>query len=148
MKKYLPRIVDSELEEIMLKAWINMSVNTRENRLLNELSFNEMLVLNMIQDKECSFKELVNELNILKSQLNRVIQNLVQKKLIIAYTPENDKRSLMIKKGDNTELYKQEHARMIEIMRKIRKQIGEEDTLKLIYLLNQVASLVKEENEK
>ena len=119
-----------------------MSVNTRENRLLNELSFNEMLVLNMIQNKECSFKELVNELNILKSQLNRVIQNLVQKKLIIAYTPENDKRSLMIKKGDNTELYKQEHARMIEIMRKIRKQIGEEDTLKLIYLLNQVASLV------
>ena len=138
----------AELEEIMLKAWINMSVNTRENRLLNELSFNEMLVLNMIQDKECSFKELVNELNILKSQLNRVIQNLVQKKLIIAYTPENDKRSLMIKKGDNTELYKQEHARMIEIMRKIRKQIGEEDTLKLIYLLNQVASLIKEENEK
>lgn len=138
----------AELEEIMLKAWINMSVNTRENRLLNELSFNEMLVLNMIQDKECSFKELVNELNILKSQLNRVIQNLVQKKLIIAYTPENDKRSLMIKKGDNTELYKQEHARMIEIMKKIRKQIGEEDTLKLIYLLNQVASLVKEENEK
>ncbi|MDD6250620.1 MAG: helix-turn-helix domain-containing protein [Bacillales bacterium] len=138
----------AELEEIMLKAWINMSVNTRENRLLNELSFNEMLVLNMIQDKECSFKELVNELSILKSQLNRVIQNLVQKKLIIAYTPENDKRSLMIKKGDNTELYKQEHARMIEIMRKIRKQIGEEDTLKLIYLLNQVASLVKEENEK
>ena len=138
----------AELEEIMLKAWINMSVNTRENRLLNELSFNEMLVLNMIQDKECSFKELVNELNILKSQLNRVIQNLVQKKLIIAYTPENDKRSLMIKKGDNTELYKQEHERMIEIMRKIRKQIGEEDTLKLIYLLNQVASLVKEENEK
>ena len=138
----------AELEEIMLKAWINMSVNTRENRLLNELSFNEMLVLNMIQGKECSFKELVNELNILKSQLNRVIQNLVQKKLIIAYTPENDKRSLMIKKGDNTELYKQEHARMIEIMRKIRKQIGEEDTLKLIYLLNQVASLVKEENEK
>lgn len=138
----------AELEEIMLKAWINMSVNTRENRLLNELSFNEMLVLNMIQEKECSFKELVNELNILKSQLNRVIQNLVQKKLIIAYTPENDKRSLMIKKGDNTELYKQEHARMIEIMRKIRKQIGEEDTLKLIYLLNQVASLVKEENEK
>ena len=138
----------AELEEIMLKAWINMSVNTRENRLLNELSFNEMLVLNMIQDKECSFKELVNELNILKSQLNRVIQNLVQKKLIIAYTPENDKRSLMVKKGDNMELYKQEHARMIEIMRKIRKQIGEEDTLKLIYLLNQVASLVKEENEK
>ena len=138
----------AELEEIMLKAWINMSVNTRENRLLNELSFNEMLVLNMIQDKECSFKELVNELNILKSQLNRVIQNLLQKKLIIAYTPENDKRSLMIKKGDNTELYKQEHARMIEIMRKIRKQIGEEDTLKLIYLLNQVASLVKEENGK
>ena len=138
----------ADIEEIMLKAWINMSVNTRENRLLNELSFNEMLVLNMIQDKECSFKELVNELNILKSQLNRVIQNLVQKKLIIAYTPENDKRSLMIKKGDNTELYKQEHACMIEIMRKIRKQIGEEDTLKLIYLLNQVASLVKEENEK
>ena len=138
----------TDLEEIMLKAWINMSVNTRENRLLNELSFNEMLVLNMIQNKECSFKELVNELNILKSQLNRVIQNLVQKKLIIAYTPENDKRSLMIKKGDNTELYKQEHARMIEIMRKIRKQIGEEDTLKLIYLLNQVALLVKEENEK
>lgn len=138
----------ADIEEIMLKAWINMSVNTRENRLLNELSFNEMLVLNMIQDKECSFKELVNELNILKSQLNRVIQNLVQKKLIIAYTPENDKRSLMIKKGDNTELYKQEHERMIEIMRKIRKQIGEEDTLKLIYLLNQVASLVKEENEK
>ncbi|MGN1295001.1 MAG: MarR family transcriptional regulator [Bacilli bacterium] len=135
-----------EIEEAMLKAWINMSVNTRENRLLKELSFNEMLVLNMIKDKELSFKDLVNELNILKSQLNRVIQNLVKKNLIITYTPENDKRCLMIKKGDNMELYEQEHARMILLMKKIRNQIGEENTLKLIDLLNQVALIVKEEN--
>lgn len=135
-----------ELEENMLKAWINMSVNTRENRMLKDLTFNEMLVLNMVHDKELSFKDLVNNLNILKSQLNRILQHLEEKKLIITYIPDNDKRSLMVKMGKNVELYNQEHERMILLMKKIRNKIGENSTLQLIDLLNQVALIMKEKN--
>lgn len=135
-----------ELEENMLKAWINMSVNTRENRMLKDLTFNEMLVLNMVHDKELSFKDLVNNLNILKSQLNRILQHLEEKKLIITYIPDNDKRSLMVKMGENEELYNQEHERMILLMKKIRNKIGENSTLQLIDLLNQVALIMKEKN--
>ena len=135
-----------ELEENMLKAWINMSVNTRENRILKDLTFNEMLVLNMVHDKELSFKELVNNLNIMKSQLNRILRRLEGKKLIITYIPDNDKRSLMVKMGENVELYNQEHERMILLMKKIRNKIGENSTLQLIDLLNQVALIMKEKN--
>ena len=57
------------LEEEMLRSYINMSANIKENRLLSDLSFNEIMVMNLIVEEEMSFKELQNRLNILKSQL-------------------------------------------------------------------------------
>lgn len=64
------------LEEEMLRSYINMSANIKENRLLSDLSFNEIMVMNLIVEEEMSFKELQNRLNILKSQLNRIINDL------------------------------------------------------------------------
>ena len=63
------------LEEEMLRSYINMSANIKENRLLSDLSFNEIMVMNLIVEEEMSFKELQNRLNILKSQLNRIIND-------------------------------------------------------------------------
>lgn len=93
------------LEEEMLRSYINMSANIKENRLLSDLSFNEIMVMNLIVEEEMSFKELQNRLNILKSQLNRIINDLKNKSLIETYIPLDDKRKLMIKKGSNIALY-------------------------------------------
>lgn len=131
------------LEEELLRAYINMSVNIKENRLLSDLSFNEIMVMNLIVEEERSFKELEERLNILKSQLNRIINDLKAKGLVETYIPLNDKRKLIIKKGNNIELYNTEHERMLRLMSLVKNKLGEADFKKLIDLLNETTNVIK-----
>ncbi len=131
------------LEEELLRAYINMSVNIKENRLLSDLSFNEIMVMNLIVEEERSFKELEERLNILKSQLNRIINDLKAKGLVETYIPLNDKRKLIIKKGNNIELYNTEHERMLKLMSLVKNKLGEADFKKLIELLNETTNVIK-----
>lgn len=131
------------LEEEMLRSYINMSANIKENRLLSDLSFNEIMVMNLIVEEEMSFKELQNRLNILKSQLNRIINDLKNKSLIETYIPLDDKRKLMIKKGSNIALYFKEHEKMLKLMSLVKKELGENYFKKLIELLNKTTSVIK-----
>lgn len=131
------------LEEELLRAYINMSVNIKENRLLSDLSFNEIMVMNLIVEEERSFKELEERLNILKSQLNRIINDLKAKGLVETYIPLNDKRKLIIKKGHNIELYNTEHERMLRLMSLVKNKLGEADFKKLIELLNETTNVIK-----
>jgi Sugar-specific transcriptional regulator TrmB. len=131
------------LEEELLRAYINMSVNIKENRLLSDLSFNEIMVMNLIVEEERSFKELEERLNILKSQLNRIINDLKAKGLVETYIPLNDKRKLIIKKGNNIELYNTEHERMLRLMSLVKNKLGEADFKKLIELLNETTNVIK-----
>ena len=131
------------LEEEMLRSYINMSANIKENRLLSDLSFNEIMVMNLIVEEEMSFKELQNRLNILKSQLNRIINDLKNKSLIETYIPLDDKRKLMIIKGSNIALYFKEHEKMLKLMSLVKKELGENDFKKLIELLNKTTSVIK-----
>ena len=131
------------LEEEMLRSYINMSANIKENRLLSDLSFNEIMVMNLIVEEEMSFKELQNRLNILKSQLNRIINDLKNKSLIETYIPLDDKRKLMIKNGSNLALYFKEHEKMLKLMSLVKKELGENDFKKLIELLNKTTSVIK-----
>jgi hypothetical protein len=120
-----------------------MSVNIKENRLLSDLSFNEIMVMNLIVEEERSFKELEERLNILKSQLNRIINDLKAKGLVETYIPLNDKRKLIIKKGNNIELYNTEHERMLKLMSLVKNKLGEVDFKKLIELLNETTNVIK-----
>ena len=43
------------IEEEMLRSYINMSSIIKENRLLNDLSFNEIMVMNLIVEEEMPF---------------------------------------------------------------------------------------------
>lgn len=131
------------LEEDMLRSYINMSANIKENRLLSGLSFNEIMVMNLIVEEEMSFKEIQERLNILKSQLNRIINDLKTKGLIETYVPLDDKRKLMIKKGNNIALYFKEHEKMLDLMSLVKKELGEEDFKKLIELLDRTTSIIK-----
>ena len=131
------------LEEELLRAYINMSVNIKENRLLSDLSFNEIMVMNLIVEEERSFKELEERLNILKSQLNRIINDLKAKGLVETYIPLDDKRKLIIKKGNNIELYNTEHERMLRLMSLVKNKLGEADFNKLIELLNETTNVIK-----
>ena len=101
------------------------------------------MVMNLIVEEEMSFKELQNRLNILKSQLNRIINDLKNKSLIETYIPLDDKRKLMIKKGSNIALYFKEHAKLLKLMSLVKKELGENDFKKLIELLNKTTSVIK-----
>ena len=130
------------IEEEMLWSYINMSSIIKENRLLNDLSFNEIMVMNLIVEEEMPFKVLQKRLNILKSQLNRIINDLKTKGLIETYIPLDDKRMLMIKKS-NIALYFKEHEKMLKLMSLVKNELGENDFKKLIEVLNRATMVIK-----
>lgn len=89
------------------------------------------------------FKVLQKRLNILKSQLNRIINDLKTKGLIETYIPLDDKRMLMIKKSNNIALYFKEHEKMLKLMSLVKNELGENDFKKLIELLNRATMVIK-----
>ena len=58
------------IEEEMLRSYINMSSIIKENRLLNDLSFNEIMVMNLIVEEEMPKEEMEKGTLTIKRQIN------------------------------------------------------------------------------
>lgn len=105
----------------------------RENRFLDEISFNEIIVLNHIINTENSGEnfvtttELSKKMNLLKSQINAILLKLEKSGLITKVQNAIDKRVVEIKITEKgRQIYEREHKRSLQIAYKIIKLIGED----------------------
>ncbi len=73
--------------EQLLQAWLDMSLCVRSNRVLEELSFNEISVCNIILRGENdntvpTATELCEKTKLLKSQMNKILDGMEKKGII------------------------------------------------------------------
>lgn len=111
----------------------------RENRILSELSFNEIIVINFIINSEINGEkfvtttELAKKMNLLKSQINAILIKLEKKELITKVQNIIDKRVIEIRITDKgREVYEREHAKSLKIANNIIELIGEDGAENLI----------------
>ena len=105
------------VSEDFLDSWINLSTILRNKRYMVNLSFNEGVLCHILykeltdrnNKRGLSVKEICNRTSLLKSQINKIINGLVDKGLVKRTKSKEDKRVIYISLNeDKIDIYKEE----------------------------------------
>lgn len=137
------------LQEQLLFAWMRMSTLIRGNRILSELSFNEIMICGLLmrqQDNESApltATDLCAQTSLLKSQVNHILTSLENRALIRRVRATHDKRIVYVYLMEaGRALYVAEHARVMEILKQIYHELGREKTRELTQLISKATTIV------
>lgn len=138
--------------EALLSAWLKLSTSVINSRLVSELSFNESLVCNILYrnmienpEKKMTATELCHVTKILKSQMNRILNDLEKKVIIIRERSSADKRQVFVKMDiTNADVYRKQHEKILKLVDEVISHLGEEKATETINILTQVSEVTDE----
>lgn len=133
--------------ESLLNAWLRLSTSVINPRLVSEMSYNESLVCNILYtnyrknpEKKMTATDLCNQTKMLKSQMNRTLNLLEKKHVIVKERSQEDKRQVWISFDlENAHLYQTQHDRILKLVDAIIEQVGEDKATASIQLINALA---------
>ena len=77
------------MNEELLEAWLRLSTILCNDRIVSEMPYNEALICNILyrqemqkEDKKLTATDLCKQTKMLKSQMNRTLQCMEEKKII------------------------------------------------------------------
>ncbi len=138
----------SNLNERLLRAWLNMSTSVVNDRLVTELSFNEALICNILfreqlidGDRRITATDLCEKTKMLKSQMNRTLNQLEARGIIQRERSTEDKRQIFVTMNpERAGLYYQLHTRILGIVDNIITQVGTEKAEIATSVFNEMAA--------
>lgn len=138
---------DLKLQEDLLYAWMEMSVFIRGNRILTDLSFNEVMICGMLYRQKnntpLTATELGERTNLLKSQINHILTDMEKRGLVQRTRSTADKRVVYVQLSEEGHVrYLQEHAKVMEILKEVHQELGSEKALELTNMLKQATTIV------
>lgn len=139
--------LQSQNNEALLKAWLRLSTSIINSRIVSAMSYGESLVCNILYansktSKAMTATELCHDTKMLKSQMNRTLNQLEQKGMIIRERSSSDKRQVLITFNmDHAEQYEKQHKEILAIIDYIISKLGSEDTSKAITILSKIADI-------
>ena len=138
---------EHQLQEDLLYAWMEMSVFIRGNRILADLSFNEVMICGMLSrrqaDAPLTATELGERTNLLKSQINHILTAMEQRGLVERTRSTTDTRVVYVRLSEEgRRLYAREHDRVMEILKAVYGEFGSEKTRELTAMLKKATSIV------
>lgn len=141
-----------QLNEALLGAWLKLSTAINNSRLVSEMSYNESLICNILYRNstenpgtELTATDLCTETKILKSQMNRILTQLEEKKLITRERSEQDKRKVFVRlTSEQSNAYLKQHEQILKLLDDIIEKLGEEQTEDIIRALNGICNVANE----
>lgn len=133
--------------ESLLEAWINMEMSIRGNRVLQDMSFNEMIVCHFLLRRQragtrTTASDLCDQMHLLKSQMNALLTSLEHRGYVARVRSSNDKRKSYVELTEaGAAQYHAEHVKIIQIMHAIIEAIGEEESDNLTALLDTATAI-------
>ena len=142
-----------QLQENLLRAWMGMEVSIRGNRLLSDLSMNEMLICNTLYQRRSgepvTATELCGQTRLLKSQMNHVLNRMESQGLISRERSSDDKRVVYVSlQEEAVPRYLREHEHVLKIVGAVCGALGEEDSKTLATLMQKAAAVVSKIKEE
>ena len=128
----------------LLDAWMNMTANLKVNRLLQDMSLNEMFICSYIyRFNKASFKQLIEKTNLLKSQMNRQLNDLIEKGFVTKNTDDNDKRKIVLEMTEKgKEVYLKEHEKVVALISRVTNELGNKKTASLAKLMKEAVGVL------
>lgn len=135
------------LNEALLAAWVRLSTAVVNNRLVSDMPYNESLVChilyrNTLSDtkSDITATKLCEKTNILKSQMNRILNRLEEKNLIKRIRSPKDKRQVFITFNlEQADAFKKQHDKLITLLDAIIEDIGIEKAREAIDIFTTVS---------
>lgn len=136
-------------QEELLQAWIDMSLRIRGNRLVSGLSFNEIVICRILYERQLhtaepvTATELCKRMQLLKSQINKILTSMEQQELIERVRSSGDRRKIEIRlKPGAEQIYLQAHERIMVIMEEVCAHLGMQQSCQLTELLRQAVGAI------
>lgn len=144
----------SEMNELLLNAWLRLSTSINNARLVSEMTFNESLICNILYNHSKSddgsiitATDLCNMTNMLKSQMNRTLNQLEKKNMITRERSTMDKRQIIITMNlEQCHTYENQHQKILSILDEVIDRLGYEKTQETIDTLNQISDIANHLN--
>lgn len=136
-----------DLDEELITAWVQLTGILKNTHITKGLVYNESIVMlvayrQYLTDGEgiVSFKELVRETRMLKSLVNRTIDSLVEKNMLMRCEGK-DKRTTFVKLiPENLGTYLAVHQESLTLARNVRELIGDEDAEAFIRISQKITA--------
>lgn len=140
-----------QLNEVLLGAWLKISTVINNSRLVSEMPYNESLICNILYrnatehpERTLTATDLCTETKILKSQMNRILTQLEEKKLITRERATDDKRKVYVHlTKEQSNAYLKQHKQILKLLDGIIEQIGEEKTREVAQTLNSISNIAE-----
>ena len=141
-----------QTNERLLGAWLKISTVINNSRLVSEMSYNETLICNILYRNAMEHPEqlltatdLCTETKILKSQMNRILAQLEEKKLITRERSSEDKRKVFVRLNeDQSNTYIKQHSQILKLLDDIIERLGEEKAIEITEALNGISDVASE----
>lgn len=140
------------LNEKLLDAWIRVSLAVNNERIVSDMTYNESVICNILYRNEkinsgekITATDLCNRTKILKSQMNRTLNNLEEKQIITRERSETDKRQVYVRFNmDKADVYKKQHAKILKLVDTFIEKFGEEKASEIIEMFNAISNMADE----
>lgn len=145
--------ISDKMAEELLGAWMAMSIGIKGNRILKSLSFNEMVICRLLYQagrdgREITATDVCKETRLLKSQVNKVLNDMEKKELIYRHRDVEDKRRVFIRmKEESKGIYLNEHARVMDIIGQVCDRLTGQEVEILIEKMSKVVAVMDEISE-
>ena len=138
--------------EALLGAWLRLSTSINNSRLVTDMPYNESLICNVLYRNDLSrpstkltATELCAETKILKSQMNRILEQMEEKHLIFRERSPQDKRKVYIRLNHSPDsAYFKQHEKILAIMDFVIEKLGEGKSRIVVRTLNDISDVADE----
>ncbi len=136
--------------ELLLNTWLRLSTSIINSRLVSEMSYNESLICNLLYTKtkaglSVTATELCRLTKMLKSQMNRTLNLLEAKNLILRERSTEDKRQIMIRFNmQHADQYEKQHKEILKIVDYVMEKLGPHETTQAIALFSKISNIADE----
>lgn len=141
-----------QISEKVLRAWLRLSTTINNERIVSDMPFNEALVCNILYRNKKQIPEgnvtatnLCSETKMLKSQMNRTLNSLEKKGIIVRERSVVDKRQVFVKMNiERADTYINQHKKILELVDSFIKKFGEEKAIEIMNTFNLISDMVEE----
>lgn len=146
-------IVDSleNMEENLLDVWLDLTAILNNERMVSTMSFNEAFVCNLLYHAleegmdNLTATELCAKTRMLKSQMNRVLNELEEKGLIRRERSSRDRRKVYIQLNEEgASSFLEQHREIIAFVNRLITCMGEEKSIQLTQLLHEMITSIQQ----
>lgn len=135
-------------EECLLDAWVSLSGILKNSRITKGLLYNESIVMLMAyrkyqenENQKISVKEIVHKTKMQKSLVNRTINALIEKGMLVKCESTGDKRMQYVAcVKEKLEDFLKVHNTSLALVEDIISIIGEEDSDRFISMTNKIVN--------